>query len=329
MNLLTMVHLKQHPNGTWYVHFSRIQRKSLCTKDHALAKRLFNRARKDYLEGKIASLSGGGMSLKSLVDFWEEYEEYRFKTARPMTCQTDKQAFRVFRQALGDDTPLSRISRRQVEKALAALGERVSRTSANTWFRHFKAAMSMAVEWGYLKSNPCQGIKQLRTQKDFPRFLTEAEFDRLLAAEPDPMFRLFWQFQVYGGARRSESLGITAKDIDWPMNRIGIGRTKNGEPKFIVITPKIREILQAHGQDVGKFWPWKPDSVTHHFNRTARAAGLACRLHDLRHTYGSWLVMRGVPLYTVGKLMGHQDSKTTQIYAHLDKGHLEEAAGKL
>ncbi len=88
-------------------------------------------------------------------------------------------------------------------------------------------------------------------------------------------------------------------------------------------------ILATLNRDVGKLWPWQPDSVTHHFQRTAKAAGLSCRLHDLRHTYGSWLVMKGVPLYTVGKLMGHQDAKTTQIYAHLSQSHLEEAAGKL
>jgi len=39
--------------------------------------------------------------------------------------------------------------------------------------------------------------------------------------------------------------------------------------------------------------------------------------------------MRGVPLRTVQILMGHQDSKTTERYAHLSQDHLEEAAGKL
>jgi len=323
---LCMVNLRQHKNGVWYVHYSRIDRKSLGTKDKALAQRLFRRARKEYLEGKVTALEGGPPP-KCLVDFWEEYEEHRFKTARPMTCQTDRQAFRVFRRALGDDTLLTKITRKQIEQAMGKLT--VSPTSANTWFRHFKAALGTAVAWGYLKANPCRGIKQLTTQEDFPRFLTEAEFDRLLEAEPDPRFRLFWQFQVYGGARRSESLRITAQDIKWPLNRINLGRTKNGKPKAIILNDHLRVILAELNQDVGRLWPWQPDSVTHHFQRTAAAAGLACRLHDLRHTYGSWLVMKGVPLYTVGKLLGHQDSRTTEIYAHLSSSHLEEAAAKL
>jgi integrase len=320
--------LWQHPNHTWYVLYGRKTRKSLKTRDRAEARELFQELRTAYRQQRLTLLQTGCRPIR-LVDFWEEYEEYRFKTARPFTCQADRQAFRVFRQALGDDTHLHKITRQRLEKALAALGQQVSPVSANTWFRHFKAALSKAVAWGYLAANPCQGIKLLKTQGDFPRFITEAEFSRLLEAEPDPLYRLFWRFQVYGGARRSESLGLSAQDIDWPLNRINLGRTKNGKPKFIVITPKIREILQELNREVGRLWPWQPDSVSHHFQRTARAAGLACRLHDLRHTYGSWLVMRGVPLRTVQLLMGHQDSKTTERYAHLSQDYLEEAAGRL
>lgn len=56
------------------------------------------------------------------------------------------------------------------------------RVSANTWFRHFKAAMSKAVDWKYLKENPCQGVKQLAVDEPLPRYLTQDEFARILAA---------------------------------------------------------------------------------------------------------------------------------------------------
>lgn len=328
MNLFTMVRLRQHKNGFWYIHYTRTKRNTLETKDKAEALRLFRRLRQAYMERKVEILTGQ-LPGKTLVDFWEEYEEHRFRTARPMTCQTDRQAFRVFRKALGDDTPLTKITRRQVEQARDALTKTVKSSSANVWFRHFRAALSLAKEWGYLRVNPCDGIKMLKTQGHFPRWLTEEEFARLLSHEPDPLYRLFWQFQVYGGARRRESLAVTVKDIKWERNCIDLGQTKNGNPRAIVLNQPLRGVLAALNREVGRLWPWQPDSVSHHFAHTSKKAGLACRLHDLRHTYGSWLVMKGVPLYTVGKLMGHQDTKTTQIYAHLSTAHMEEAAGRL
>ncbi len=56
--------------------------------------------------------------------------------------------------------------------------------------------------------------------------------------------------------------------------------------------------------------------------------GLA-KIHTLRHTFASHLVMSGVGLSTVKKLMGHSDIQTTMIYAHLAPDHLAEAVDRL
>ena len=48
--------------------------------------------------------------------------------------------------------------------------------------------------------------------------------------------------------------------------------------------------------------------------------------HTLRHTFASWLVQAGVPLYTVQRLMGHKSIVMTQRYAHLAPDQGAEAA---
>jgi integrase/recombinase XerD len=61
--------------------------------------------------------------------------------------------------------------------------------------------------------------------------------------------------------------------------------------------------------------------------RISRAAKLNddIHFHTLRHSFASNLVQRGVNLYVVKELLGHEDIKTTQIYSHLTQSSLSKA----
>jgi site-specific recombinase XerD len=53
------------------------------------------------------------------------------------------------------------------------------------------------------------------------------------------------------------------------------------------------------------------------------------RLHDLRHSFASDGVTQGIPLYTVGKLLGHRQSSTSQRYAHLADDPMRAASERI
>ena len=313
---------------TWYAELDRKTRISLKTADEKLAKKSYEKLKKAWLNRNLARLEGR-TPVKRLADFAREFLEWSQETKRPFTHQTDKQAFRRALAYFGPGTSLTAITRQKIELWLSSMGQDVKRVSANTWLRHFKAAMSKAVDWEYLKANPCQGVKQLHIDEVAPRYLSPEDFQRLQAAEPDPDFRRLWEIFVRTGCRRTEVLQIRAEDINWDLRAIVVRRKGGRRAKPVPITPELEALLREIPVQVGRLFPWTPDYVTHHFAATARGAGITCRLHDLRHTYGSWMVQAGVGLQTVQNLMGHRSAKTTEIYAHLELEQLARAQAKI
>jgi len=66
------------------------------------------------------------------------------------------------------------------------------------------------------------------------------------------------------------------------------------------------------------------------FDRARVKAGLKeVTIHTLRHTYASHLANKGIPLLTIRDLLGHTDIKTTTIYSHLGREHLQEAVKQI
>jgi site-specific recombinase XerD len=66
-----------------------------------------------------------------------------------------------------------------------------------------------------------------------------------------------------------------------------------------------------------------------HAAAVRRAGLLDFRIHDLRHTFASWLVMQGVSIYVVKELLGHASITQTEIYAHLAPSQAHDAVQRL
>jgi integrase len=77
--------------------------------------------------------------------------------------------------------------------------------------------------------------------------------------------------------------------------------------------------------------PYTPDTLTRMWRKMAKAAGVRpIRLHDARHSCGTALHLRGVPLAVIAKWLGHADAATTaRIYAHSQDDALKSAAQTL
>lgn len=111
--------------------------------------------------------------------------------------------------------------------------------------------------------------------------------------------------------------------------------TKSKKERIIPIHQKVKKILDqqsinnvsSYVFNTGSVNCLNSEYVSKQFKKALRAAKLNddIHFHSLRHSFASNLVQRGVNLYVVKELLGHEDIKTTQVYSHLTQSSLSTA----
>lgn len=172
--------------------------------------------------------------------------------------------------------------------------------------------------WGWLKEPLHEKIEMLPENPARNVFLTRPELAKLLRGIPDRGMRRAALVLAFTGLRKGELMGLKPHDIRG--NLICLAETKTGRPRNVPILPSIRFALNKLP------FRFDPTSLSH---AVRRASGKKVRVHDLRHTAASLLIQAGVPLYTVGAILGHSGPQTTKRYAHLDTKSLEAAVAML
>lgn len=325
---LTM-RLWRHPNGYWYAETERNRRRSLFTRDKAEAQKLYRKLKSAVLTAKVTRIDGKLPVPKTLEDFTAEYLDWIYQGLAYNTYAQARSGFKSLMAHIAHDILLGNITRHQVDIMQGTMAREVKASSVNTRFRIYRAAFNKAVEWGMLENNPFARVKMLQEQEAFPRYLTHEEITTILGAETHPRYLALWQTLLLTGCRRKEVVTLTWADIDLDDRRIFIKTTKNKKPRIAWITDDLMQVLEGLTPGVGRLFPWGLRQASRRFQLLCLKVGVKARLHDLRHTYGSYMAMAGVDLYTIGKMMGHLDIKSTQIYAHLSPEHLAQAQTKL
>jgi len=168
------------------------------------------------------------------------------------------------------------------------------------------------------------------------RFLARDEAERVIAAISEEKNRAAADailLLLLTGARRSEIAQAKWECVDWRKRTLLVPMSKSGRPRMIALSSEAIALLRTlrPAADAGYIFP---SPVTEHgsvylyypWNRIRRRAGLLdVRLHDLRHSFASFLVNEGVSLYVVQQLLGHTQPRTTQRYAHLAQQTLLDA----
>lgn len=225
--------------------------------------------------------------------------------------------------------------------------------TANRYLAIIKAILRKAhMEWGALAALP--SFRLLKLNNERYRWLTDDEEDRLLIHCPVHL-RDLCTFLIDTGARLSEATTLTWANVDMkrhPRPLVKFMDTKSGKPRSVPLTKRVEEMFRRlHAnkpereervflyrplgndrlREVKNGTKVKPYRNPHGawYKATADARLDDLNLHDLRHTFASRLVMRGVPLLTVSKLLGHATIQMTMRYAHLAPDAFDAAIAAL
>lgn len=197
---------------------------------------------------------------------------------------------------------------------------------------------NLMIRWkiGNLEGNPSEGVKLFHPKNGRERFLTKDEIMRLLEAldrSVNASLRDIVMFLLLTGARKQEALRAAWEDFDIQRGFWLIPETKSGRPRTVPLSDHLLQLLTLLPSRGSSPWLFpnpktgKPFvAVFHSWNTARKQADLAdVRMHDLRHSFASFLVNSGRSIYEVKELLGHAHVKTTERYAHLDNKTLTSA----
>ncbi len=277
-------------------------------------------------------------SIPTLAEFIDEsYMPYAKNVKR--SWQTDDTILRIhIRQKFGA-LHLDEISNQAIADLLSRMRDQGDASgTVNRVLILLRFVFNLARKWGIpgATENPTAGLK---TAPDVcrERFLAREEVQRLLTAldtDENRVAAFAVKLLLLTGARRNEVTHAKWEHVNWDKRTLLVPRAKSGRPRSIHLNSAALDLLRAIERTDGNPFIF-PSPVTGRLSPSLhfpwwrireRAGLLDVRLHDLRHSFASFLVNQGVSLYVVQGLLGHTQARTTQRYAHLANDTLADAA---
>lgn len=257
---------------------------------------------------------------------------------RKRSWRIDERIARKHLSPVFGSRPLSETDRCEVEEWLHGLLERgFAPASCNRFLAVLKTICTFAESYGFLSpgQSPCRGVSSFKISVPRERYLSRTEARRLMRAleKGDSREAAALRLLLLTGARKSEILKARWENVNLEQRLLTVPVSKSGKARHIALSEAAVAVIRSIRRRES---PWlfpgraegKPLSDLYLFwNKLRLELGLAdVRIHDLRHTFASFLVNTGHSLYEVQKMLGHADPRTTMRYAHLEHAALLAAA---
>jgi integrase len=320
-------------NKVWWMRVTvngRQYRRSTGTTDKKVAEKIYHKVNTDIAERKFFEVD------EARQHTFDEMVEKFMKEHAPKREITTQVRYKVslthlkpyFSGMLLADITSKTISayyqRRKDEEAAVA--------TINREFDLISKAFNLAwKQWEWCKENPCQKVQKEPENNQVDRWLTNDEYQRLINASAGYLNGQLTDIILVAlntSMRQGEILNLKWQDIDLFRKIITVMKTKNKHPKTIPMNDTVYDILlrKRQGKVIsisGYVFATENGTIIRARNlitafdkAVAKAEIENFTFHCLRHTSATWMIQNGTDIYTVSKILGHKDIRTTARYAH-------------
>jgi integrase len=292
-------------------------------------------------------------------DFLDRYmRDVAAHTLRPKSLENYNYAIKNrIKPALGDKRIVSIRPEHLHTLYSKLLEEGLEKSSVKYIHAVVRKTLGTAFEWGLVSRNVAEAATPPPADSPEIRPLTVDEVKRLLKVLEDDYLYAYYLLIATTGIRKSEGLALQKSDLRLEEGVVIVrhslshvhgkglilGEPKSQKSKRELALPAftvevLRRYLKDHPNDSNFVFttrngtPISPVNILKHFKRKTKESGLPqeTRLHDLRHSFISWLGSAGVPIRDLQEIAGHAQASTTlKIYSHVLPGYNQEAAKKI
>lgn len=207
----------------------------------------------------------------------------------------------------------------------------ISQNTAATYFSIFKAALKQAFIEGYLTVDISAKVKGIQEQESRREYLTIDELNSLAQAPCDPLLKRAALFSALTGIRHCDIQKLKWSEIE-EFNggyRLNFTQQKTKGVEYMPISEQAIELCGDRQDEDMLVFEGLPDPswINRPVKKWVEAAGIKKHItfHCFRHSYATLQLAGGTDIYTVSKMLGHTNVKTTQIYAKIVDAKKEEA----
>lgn len=221
-------------------------------------------------------------------------------------------------------------------KSIRRKNQFLAQNTALSYFNKIKAALRKAYKKGLLQTDINAAVESIKEQESQRNFLTMDEASRLFRTPcKKEIVKRVCLFSLLTGIRYSDISKLTWEEVQYSKNEgyyIRFKQKKTDSPLTLPISEEAFEFLGEKRMDKGKIFSnlkkWDFDRLIPIWVKDADIEK-HITFHCFRHTYATLQMAAGTDIFTVSKMLGHKNIKTTQIYTKIIDEKKRETTNKI